>query len=64
MLPKSRAEAIQVGSPVYQTGKPCKRGHTTPRETIGGECMECKTAYQREYKRIAREAIKRAKEAA
>lgn len=64
MLPKTRAEAVQVGSPVYQTEKPCKRGHRTPRDTINGECLECRTAYQREYKRAARAAIERAKEAA
>ena len=62
MIPVSRNEAIQVGSEVYRTGKPCSRGHTGPRDTVKGDCLECRTTYQREYKRIARDAIKRAKE--
>jgi len=62
MIPVSRSEAIHVGSPVYQTGKPCKRGHTGPRDTIGGFCLECSRDYHREYRKVARDAIRKAKE--
>lgn len=62
VLPVSRAEAIQVKSPVYQTEKPCKYGHVSPRDTINGWCLECRKAYNREYKQAARDALRDDKE--
>lgn len=40
-LPKTRAEALAVGSPRYFTGKPCKHGHIEPRQALNGACPEC-----------------------
>lgn len=39
-LPKSRAEAIKVGSTYYFTGKPCIHGHIDRRKVRGG-CYTC-----------------------
>ena len=39
-LPRTRAEAKQVGAKQYFTGMPCKHGHIAPRYTKG-ECVVC-----------------------
>lgn len=39
-LPKTRAEAKQLGAKHYFTGEPCVRGHIAPRKTKGS-CIEC-----------------------
>lgn len=40
-LPGSKAEAIRVGSVLYDNGKPCPNGHGGVRYTRGGRCMTC-----------------------
>lgn len=40
-LPKTRAEAVRLGSVWYDTGKPCKKGHVSPRFTSQGICKIC-----------------------
>lgn len=40
-LPSIQTEAAKAGSAIYFTGKPCKRGHVSPRHTISGDCTEC-----------------------
>ena len=47
MLPKSRKEAIAVGSMRYETGIPCKNGHISPRRTLTMNCDACITLYRR-----------------
>ena len=42
-LPSTRSEAKKLGSKLYFTGKPCKHGHTAPRE-VKGTCTECRKA--------------------
>jgi hypothetical protein len=37
-------EARAAGVPVYDTGKPCKSGHTTGRRTSTGQCLGCRAA--------------------
>lgn len=37
-----RYEAMQSGQAMYQSGKPCARGHESPRETKSGSCIECR----------------------
>lgn len=39
--PTSRKEAIAAGVPVFRTGKPCRRGHLSERQTASGTCVEC-----------------------
>ena len=39
--PKTRTEAKEIGAKYYFTGKPCKRGHISIRETKGN-CVECR----------------------
>jgi len=44
--PSSRTEAKALGAKYYYTGKPCKHGHISLRETKG-TCMECRTEQTR-----------------
>lgn len=37
----TRQEAKDVGDSRYFTGKPCKHGHTSPRRTKDGNCVQC-----------------------
>lgn len=37
----SRKEAKALGLIYYFTGKPCKRGHFSKRQTVNGGCTEC-----------------------
>jgi hypothetical protein len=46
-LPKTRAEALEIGSRHYETGKPCRNGHTAKRWTKSGICMECRRIFER-----------------
>lgn len=41
MMPKTRAEAKALGSLFYDTGKPCKFGHASPKYTSVGKCLSC-----------------------
>jgi hypothetical protein len=36
-----RAEAKLLNLKMYNTGKPCKRGHFADRYTVGAHCVEC-----------------------
>jgi hypothetical protein len=40
-LPTSKAEAVRTGSRFFVTAAPCPRGHTGPRYTRGGRCVDC-----------------------
>jgi hypothetical protein len=46
-LPRSRKEALALGSTHYFTGKPCKRGHLATRLTCNTDCRECKRGRDR-----------------
>jgi hypothetical protein len=39
-----RAEALAKGSQTYDTGKPCKHGHFSPRYVSTHACIECQKA--------------------
>lgn len=41
-LPKTRKEAQGLGTTYYFTGRPCKHGHVSKRNTKHGDCMECR----------------------
>lgn len=43
-LPKTRADAMIVGSKIYFTGVACKHGHVALRRTDGRMCVECHRA--------------------
>lgn len=49
----TRQEAMRLGLPHYRTGRLCKHGHDSPRETANGHCLAC-----------FREAAQRARDAA
>jgi hypothetical protein len=40
-LPKTRKEALEIGSSYFYTGRPCKHGHVAPRYSSGGACALC-----------------------
>lgn len=46
-LPTSRAEAQALGANKYDTGQPCRNGHTGPRYVLSGVCAECLRVSQR-----------------
>lgn len=46
----SRSEAPALGLKEFYDGNPCVRGHTTPRNTKYGYCIECYRAQQRAYR--------------
>lgn len=52
-----RNEAIELGMPKYDTGRPCVFGHESPRYTINGNCCECVS----ENLKAKRERIKNAR---
>ena len=52
----TRKDAILMGIPRYNTGKPCKAGHDSDRYTSTGGCMACLVAKQETIRKIAREA--------
>lgn len=41
MSTNKRIEALSLGLTHYDTGKPCKNGHTARRYAKSGACMEC-----------------------
>lgn len=41
VLPKTRREALAIGSPHFDTGVPCIHGHKRPRLASNGRCMDC-----------------------
>lgn len=47
----SRKEAKEAGMTHYFTGKPCKRGHVSPRFVSTMVCMECGRGASREWAR-------------
>jgi hypothetical protein len=42
-----RKDALTAGLTTYETGKPCKHGHLSPRDTLTGVCLECREMYRR-----------------
>jgi hypothetical protein len=50
-----RKEAIELGLARYNTGRPCKHGHTGGRSTLNGACIECNRTAVNEYNRRARQ---------
>jgi 5-methylcytosine-specific restriction endonuclease McrA len=43
----ARAVAKSANLATYETGIPCTHGHTAPRRTINGRCLECEYNYNR-----------------
>ena len=40
-LPRTQMEAVAAGSMLYFTGRPCKRGHQSPRYAVDTRCRQC-----------------------
>ncbi len=49
-LPRTRAEALDLGFTRYWTGVPCKKGHVAPRFVSSGGCVECQRANSAAWK--------------
>lgn len=41
-LPKTKAAAKEMGHKTYDTGKPCRHGHKSPRMASNGICCACR----------------------
>lgn len=50
-LPRTRAEAKEVGSKYYFTGAPCRHGHIAERSTNDAKCQECNRERARQFAR-------------
>ncbi|MDD4892759.1 MAG: hypothetical protein PHH73_02005 [Candidatus Rickettsiella isopodorum] len=61
-MKKSRKEALLSGETQYYTGKPCKYGHLSNRQTASGACIECLKAYIARDMQIYRDARNKNKE--
>lgn len=48
-LPRTRKEAMAVGSKHYFTGEACSRGHIAARLVSGRQCVECSRCAAREW---------------
>lgn len=42
-----KAAAIAAGETTYFTGKPCKKGHVSPRFVSGSQCIECNNQHSK-----------------
>lgn len=41
-MKKTRSAAIKAGDRYYKTGKACKRGHISKRQTVDASCLQCR----------------------
>lgn len=46
----SRKEAVRLNLTTYFTGKPCHKGHISPRNTGNGSCCECSNGWTRSWR--------------
>lgn len=56
-LPSTREEASLLGAHLFSTSSPCRRGHSSPRRTSDGKCVEC--LRENDAKRYQRHSSKR-----
>ena len=57
----SLSEAKAINSPIYFTGKPCKRGHVACRSTKNGMCADCAVYHRNTPKTKSAQKIYRKK---
>jgi hypothetical protein len=53
----SRAEARALGLKQFYTGRPCKRGHLSQRNTLNSTCLDCIKAWHHETYSERRDAV-------
>ena len=46
---QERIDAVASGLRVYSTGKPCRKGHTSPRYVSNNQCITCQSECAAEY---------------
>jgi hypothetical protein len=49
MKPSTRKDALAAGAAFFNTGRPCRNGHTADRYTSTGGCLECLRGHRQEY---------------
>ena len=52
-----RKEAISLGLVKYDTGRPCKHGHSGHRDTVSAACLECVRLAGKNARNKAKQAI-------
>lgn len=57
MLPTSRNAAIAAGSRFFNTGRPCRNGHTSNRYTSTGNCLACVAAARDDKRSLIRQTL-------
>lgn len=57
MKKSTRQQAIANGEQKFYTGKPCKRGHLSPRNTLMGYCIACRNESQKAERAKTRLAL-------
>jgi hypothetical protein len=61
-MKRTRKEAIASGETQYFTGKPCKHGHISARQTVNSACLACMKEYLNRDNAIYKEARSKNKE--
>lgn len=56
-LPRTKEEAIIVGSKYYYSGKSCEKGHVAATETNKNRCVECRREYGKLYTERSRRRL-------
>lgn len=57
----TRRQAAEAGLKRYYNGRPCSKGHESPRFTSTGACVTCAASYVKEYNsRLKKESLCRA----
>lgn len=63
-LKPTRAEAILAQQEQYDTKKPCRNGHYSPRNTISGECLQCRKGWSQKQALMVKQLRKQFKQTA
>ena len=45
----TKEQALRTGLKLYNTGKPCRKGHTSDRAVSSGQCIECKRLAEKSW---------------
>lgn len=54
----TRQQAKEIGAKYYFTGKPCKRGHLSNRDTLKAMCVDCYKEYKKQNPEIYKNSYK------
>lgn len=60
-MQNNRSDARRLGEIHYKPDKPCRNGHSAPRMTTNGVCVECQKIHIDKSRKRWREEYNRAK---